>query len=98
MTAKVWTKEEIRTLLEKNDKMVSRSVVKLYEYQTAAEQDAGETHEHNGVGFNGRDAGFLTSIAQQIMAGRLLSEKQLSAARKSILKYAGQLTRIANAE
>ena len=98
MTNKVWTKDEIKRLLETNDKMVSRSLLKLFEYQTSSEQDTEETSENNGVGFNGIDAGFLTSVAKQIIAGRSLTEKQLKATRKSILKYSGQLTRIANAE
>jgi len=96
MANKVWTNDEIKRLLETNDKMVSRSLVKLYEYQTESEQDAEETHEQNGVGFNGIDAGFLTSIAKQVISGRTLSTKQLASTRKTILKYAGQITRIAN--
>ena len=72
MSEKVWTKCEIKKLLETNDKMVSKSVVKLYEYQTRAEQEVKETHEHNGVGFNSIDATFLTSIAERVIAGKSL--------------------------
>ena len=96
MAARVWTKDDIKVLLQTNDKMVSKSVVKLYEYQTSDEQDAGETNVHNGAGFNSRDAGFLSSIAKQIMSGRSITEKQLNATRKALFKYSGQLARIAN--
>ena len=98
MAQKTWTQDEIKRLLETNDKMVWRSLVKLYEYQTRDEQEAGETHEHNGVGFNSRDSAFLSSVAQQVLRGRMMTAKQLAATRKSIMKYARQLTRIANAE
>jgi len=96
MTKRVWTRDEIKTLLQKNDKMVSRSVVKLYEYQTASEQENNNTRESNGVGFNAVDASFLTSIAERVISGRPLTDKQIKATRKAILKYTGQLTEIAN--
>jgi len=95
---KVWNKAEIIKLLETNDKMVFRSVVKLYEYQTDTEQDNAETHVRNGVGFNGHDAAFLSSIAVQVKAGRPMSAKQLNATRRALLKYSGQLVKIANTQ
>jgi len=98
MVGKEWTKDEIKHLLETNDKMVSRSLVKLYECQTDDERSDGETHEHNGVGFNGIDSPFLSNIAQRALTGMALSKKQLAAARKALMKYAGQLAGIANAE
>lgn len=91
-----WTKEEILRLIETSDKMVERSLVKLYEKQTEDERNAEETRHHNGVGFSGFDAPFLTSLAKQIINGRQLTQKQLQSARKALRKYAGQLTKIAN--
>ena len=48
---KVWTKEEIRDNLIKNDNWVYRGVVAIYDKQTFDEQAVGETKHHNGVGF-----------------------------------------------
>lgn len=94
--AKVWTIEEIKELIKTSDKMVVRSVVKLYELQTATEQAAQETHERNGVGFNGVDAGIMSSFAEWYKNRGYLSAEQTALARKKLFKYAGQLVRIAN--
>ncbi len=94
--ARVWTVEEIKTLILTNDKMVARSVVVLYERQTASEQAAQETHERNGVGFNGVDASILSSFAEFYKSRGYLSVKQTAIARKKLGKYARQLVSIAN--
>ena len=91
-----WTKESIRTLLETNNTMLSRSIVKLYEYQTHDEKSLGAATEHNGMGFNSIDAEFLTSLAERIIDGRTLTERQIMYGRKKMLKYSKQLARIAN--
>jgi len=93
---KVWKKEEIKELLMKSDKAVMRGLVVIYSLQTAEERSAEVTIEHNGVGFSGVDAKFLSSLAEQIQKRGSLSEKQMFYARKKILKYAGQLTKISN--
>lgn len=93
---KVWKKEEIRELLETNDRAVVRGIVVIYSLQTTDEQQTAETIEHNGVGFSGIDAKFLTSLAKHILERGGLSPKQMVYARKKILKYAGQLTKVAN--
>ena len=93
---KIWTVEEIKELLRTSDKMVTRSVVKLYELQTASEQAAQETHERNGVGFNGVDAPILSSFAEWYKSRGYLSTKQIALARKKLYKYSGQLVQVAN--
>jgi hypothetical protein len=104
---KTWTKEEIRTNLIDHDNWVYRGVVALYERQTDEEKEIGDTKVHNNVGFNGRDAQIMTSFARQIIDWNgiefrkhptPLSKKQLHIARKRILKYSGQLAKIANGE
>ena len=95
---KVWVKEDIRTLLETNDRAVLKGVVAIYKLQTEDEKAAATTSHENGVGFNGFDAEIMTSFAQQILKRGFLSIKQKTIARKKILKYAGQLTKIANQE
>ena len=93
---KVWTKEEIKNLLLINDIMVVKSLVKLYQLQTVDEQRAGETTHQNGVGFNGTDSQFLSSCARFAMQTGYLSQKQIAIVRRKIMKYARQITDIAN--
>lgn len=93
---KVWTVEEIKRLLAINDTMLYRSLLKLYECQTADEKADGQTHEYNGVGFNGVDAPILTSFVEFYKRKGFLSTKQKAIARKKIMKYAKQITKLAN--
>ncbi len=95
---KKWTLEQIRELLLNNDRMVVKSLVKIYEKQTEDEQEAGETTHSNGIGYNATDSYIMSSFAQQVQKGRTLSEKQMVIARRKIYKYAKQLTLIANGE
>jgi len=93
---KVWNKEEIRELLEKNDEMVRRGLLVVYALQTYDEKTAEHTKHENGVGFNGLDSEILSSFAKQLKTKGYLSPKQIAIARKKILKYAGQLVAVAN--
>lgn len=95
---KVWTVEEITKLLQTNDEMLYRSMKKLYQLQTADEKLMKSTHETNGVGFNKIDAEFMTSLCEFLMWRGFLTDKQKLIARKRIMKYAKQLTKIANAQ
>ena len=91
-----WKVEDVRKKLEEDPKWQLRGVLALYKYQTQDEQECEETKIKNGVGFNGVDANFLTSIAKQLQKGNKLSEKQLKVVAKLMPKYAKQLTNIAN--
>lgn len=95
---KKWTNEEIKALLLNNDVMVVKSVVKLYQLQTIDEQKSGETNHKNSVGFNGIDSRFLSSCARFAMQTGYLSPKQIAIVRRKIIKYTGQITKIANGE
>jgi hypothetical protein len=104
---KTWTKEEIQSNLIDNDIWVYRGVVALYERQTDEEKEIGDTKVRNNAGFNGRDAQIMSSFACQIIDWNdnkfhkfptPLSNKQLGIARKRIMKYSGQLAKIANGE
>lgn len=95
---KIWTVEEIKTLLSNNNIMVEHSLKVLYERQTVTEQVTRETTEQNGIGFNGVDASFLTSCAQFYINAGFLTPRQIVACRKKLLKYIRQLARIANHE
>lgn len=91
-----WNKEDIWTILRTNDDQLGRALVALYNRQTEDEQQTSNTSERNGQGFNGVDAPFLSSLAEQYIRKGRLTEKQADAARKAIKKYIGQLTEIAN--
>jgi len=94
---KVWTAKEIKALLAESDKAVARAILAIYNRQTEDEQTIKETTDHNGVGYNGVDANFMSSLAQFYQTKGFLSSGQLKYGRKAIMKYAGQLTEIANA-
>ncbi len=94
--AKVWTEDEIRNLLLTNDIMLMRSLMKLYDLQTQDEQEQGRTKHLNGVGFNGADSRFMSSVAQFLIRRNFLTNKQIACVRRRIMKYTGQITRIAN--
>jgi len=100
-----YTKEVIKNLLETNDAAVMRALIVLYRRQTASEQSAESTHEHNGVGFTAFDAHLLTSFAKQVIQWEssrdrryptALSSKQIQIARKRLAKYSQQLANEAN--
>jgi hypothetical protein len=98
-----WTREAILALLDRSDEAVRKAVVAIYRRQTADEKASHTTNHQNGQGFNGTDATFGTSLAEQILGLGLdwkgqkrtgpskLSEKQIASARKMIKKYVGQL-------
>ena len=93
---KKWTKDEIRKNLETDDRWLYRGILAIYAKQTEDEQASNSTEHSNGMGFNGMDADFMSSVAQQVQHLGWLSPKQREIARKKMLKYSGQLARIAN--
>lgn len=96
MTTATWTKEIIREKLNTSDQWVIRGTLAIYAKQTAEEQNSDATLENNGVGFNGVDAELMSSYAIQYNRKGFLTPNQIAWARKKILKYSGQLAKIAN--
>lgn len=88
---KVWTKEEVKDLLKRNDRAVERGILRIYSYQTDEEKHVGRTKTVNDKGFNKFDVEILSSFALQLKQGEHLTEKQINEARPKIQKYAGQL-------
>ena len=93
---RVWTEDEIKILVQTNDKVLYGALKRLYAEQTADEQSAGETHHHNGAGFNGADSRFLSSVSEFLLKNGFLTNKQKIVVRKKLVKYNRQLTRLAN--
>jgi len=93
--AKVWDKEKVLALLASSNLATGRALWSLYERQTADEQASNTTREHNGVGFNGRDAEFLSGIAKRLPNyGFTLTPKQLPHVRRALSKYTRQLLEV----
>jgi hypothetical protein len=86
-----------RTKLADNPAWALRGLVKVYEMQTADEQEMEATTEHNGVGFTGVDGEILTSFAKQYIARGTLSPKQMALLYKKMPKYAKQLLTLSDA-
>jgi len=93
-----WTKESIRRMLASDDRWLVRGLLAIYKLQTMDERAQQSTKHWNGVGFNKHDAGFLSSLAESFKKYDRLTPKQVKACRKAMLKYAGQLAKIANGE
>ena len=91
VNGKVWNKESLKDLLDKNDLAGERAILRIYSFQTDEEKYTGATKTVNGKGFNKLDVEILSSFAMQLKNGRHLTEKQLYTARPKIKKYAGQL-------
>lgn len=89
------TPADIKLKLLTNDKWLYRGILAIYELQTPTEQDAQDTIENNGVGFNGVDARQLSGFAEDLKKYGDLFDWKKTLARKKMLKYAGQLAKIA---
>ena len=84
----------LRLMLGSNAAWATRGLVRIFENQTEDEQDKDVTSDQNGIGFTGVDAEFLSSLAKQVIAGRTLSDKQMSHLFKKMPKYAKQLEKV----
>lgn len=93
---KKWNKENIQLLISTNDAALARGLLVIYGFQTAAEQASNVTNEDNGMGFNGTDAEYLSSVAQFVEKTGYLTVKQIPHVRKAMLKYWRQLAEVAN--
>ena len=93
---RIWTEDEIKRLVQENDKVLYGALLKLYGEQTSDEQDDGATKYYNKRGFNGADSRFLSSVAEFLKRRGFLTDKQKYAVRKRLVKYNKQLTRLAN--
>ncbi len=88
--------EQMKSLIVSKPEWCERAILAIYKKQTEDEQRLQETNRNNGVGFTGADARILSDLAQQILRGHHLSEKQLTKiAYRKIAKYAVQLAKIA---
>lgn len=89
------TVDLIKEKLDTDYKWLTRGIAAIYNKQTEDEKQEGFTKYYNNMGFNGSDCLFLSSIAQQLIKNRNLTDKQIYVCRKRMKKYAGQLFKIA---
>lgn len=93
-----YRKEEIKKHLNNDIRWLERGVLAIYKLQTQDEQHEKETLLNNNIGFNGADAKYLSYVAEYLKAGKHLSGDHVTKVRKRLLKYSGQLCKIANKE
>jgi hypothetical protein len=91
-----YNKEDIQAKLKSSDKWLIRGLLAIYNNQTSHEKVVEGVVEDNGIGFNGVDGEILTKMAKWYNDKGWLSPKQIALVRRKMLKYAGQLAKIAN--
>jgi len=93
----IYTRAEIVNLVTSRDDAVERGILALYRLQTQPERTIQQAITVNGEGFSASDAKQGTLYARWILNGNHLAGDSVAHARKIVLRYVGQLTRIANA-
>lgn len=83
--------QELKSQIARNNNQAVKALLAIYRNQTYEEQTVQETIEDNGIGFNGTDAEFCSSLAENYLRFHRLSDKQYNSLRKVMQKYAGQL-------
>ena len=102
MSTEKITKGEIKTFvkekLSSSQNWALNALLKIFDYQTAEEQDWETTNVYNGVGFTGVDAEILSSMAKQYRKRGFLSEKQMAIVYRKMPKYWNQIVQISDQE
>lgn len=90
-----YTKAELvqglKSQIARSNNQAVKALLTIYRNQTYEEQTVQETIEDNDIGFNGTDAEFCSSLAENYLRFHRLSDKQYNSLRKVMQKYAGQL-------
>ena len=93
---RVWTKTEIKAGLMDSDRFLLKSLEHLYSLQTGDEKQSYTSFTRNKEGFNRFDASFLSAMALRVIEDRYITPNRMTAIRRAMFKYAGQLTEMAN--
>lgn len=95
---KEWSKQQILEKILTDDKWLFRGILAIYNLQTESEKLERDTNTSNGVGFSGVHAKTMSYYAEYIKRrGELTGDYKIKA-RRIMVKYTGQLTKIANKE
>lgn len=68
-----------------------RALLFLYDRQTHLERASSATLAHNGVGFNGFDADYLSTMANRAKLSKDIATTEVWPVAKKLMKYAKQL-------
>lgn len=93
----VWTTWDVLVLLDTRPEFTERALMQMYHRQTPDERLAGATAHRNGMGFNGVDAPFMTSVAEGYKRYGRLTPRQRAAVARVLRRYVGQLAEVARA-
>ena len=97
LTQKEW-RRELQALIIVSDVALERAILRIWEQQTAIEQETGEAILVDGVGFNKFDAPLMSKYAKQLIAKMHLTNSQKAKARAIMPKYWKQLMRISKVQ
>lgn len=86
-----WDEARVAAKIEVSRVSLEAAILAVYARQTADERVVKHTKHVNGVGFNGPDSTFLSSLAEWLRQGRTLTERQARHARKRMIKYRRQV-------
>ena len=93
-----WTKESIKDMVVKFDRVVERAMVALFKCQTEDEQVDDVTRHKNFKGFTTKEAKYGHYLARWVRDGKHLTDAHLKRARGIAKRHISQLTKIANGE
>jgi hypothetical protein len=98
---RTWTEEEICAALLRSRRFIERAALAMYNRLSPAERNGQSTGQHDGIGFNRYDRGYMISVCDQMLAsdqpeGRRLSNEQIRHCVIILRRYARQLVEIAN--
>ena len=88
--------EFVREKLKTDDKWAKAALLKIYDKQTAEEQNIGHTCVDNNVGFSEAHAEIMSSFAVQLRTKGYVSYKQMVIIHKVISKYTRQIIEISD--
>jgi hypothetical protein len=88
-------KYEFTLRVHADDQYRDWALRKLYRRQTLSEQAHGITQVRNGAGFTAPDAGVLTALAKQVIAGKPLTASEELVIQRRLCKYWRQFVRLA---
>lgn len=91
-----YQKEDILSLIKNRDDAVIQGILTLYENQVCWEKHNRLASIKNGRGFNKFDAKRLSELAEGFKCDREPTKREISIARRKLIKYAGQLAKITN--
>ena len=84
-------KREIYDRIENDNGYAIASLLHIYSFQLEDEKADQYTKYKNSQGFNGTDAGFMSSLANQYAKKGFLSDRQINAMKRNLKKYWGQI-------